>query len=110
MVDFKAFLKIPEVLDDEKVWELRADLAGMRMNMVKVYRVDGVGKPLWDDASGPCTYSADGTHQIFYGNPTGDFDIESRIRVVFPDSISSSNFRAFLALALAEAACFFCRP
>jgi len=92
MIDFTAFLKIPEVLDDERVWQLRAELAGMLMNMVDVYHVDGVGKPLWGEvAAGPCTYSADGTHQVFYGNPAGDFDVESRIREVFPDSIVSSG-------------------
>ena len=91
MMDFTCFLKIPEVLDDKRLWELRADLAGMRMNMVQVYRVEGIGKPLGNEASGPCIYSADGTHQVFYGNPTGDFDIESRIAEVFPNSIVSTG-------------------
>ena len=90
-MDFTAFLKIPEVLDDKRIWQLRADLAGMFMNMVKVYRVDGIGKPLDDYAEGPRIYSADGTHQVFYGNPTGSFDIESRIAEVFPGSIVSNG-------------------
>lgn len=90
-MNFTAFLKVPEVLDDERIWELRADLAGICMNMVKVYHVDDVGKPLDDNAEGPYIYSADGTHQIFYGNPTGVFDIESRIAKVFPGSIVSNG-------------------